>query len=144
MPSHVDKTAEGTSSPDTERPMIGADPNPIASVVMVADHDTTRHAGLEDLRSCLQALARQKVDQPVEFLLVETDKRAQRLPADVIAELPGLRVLAVPYDGSYERKNAAVKAAKGEIISLLDVDCTPVSGWLQSARVGRRDRRHER
>ena len=63
-----------------------------ASVVIVADHDTTRHADLEDLRSCLRALARQKVDQPVEFLLVETDERAQKLPAAVIAELPGLRV----------------------------------------------------
>lgn len=132
MPSHVDKSAEGISSPYTGRPMIGVDANPIASVVIVADHDTARHADLEDLRSCLRALARQKVDQPVEFLLVETNERAQKLPADVIAELPALRVLAVPYDGSYERKNAAAKAAKGEIIALLDVDCTPVSGWLQS------------
>ena len=132
MPSPGNTTTEGVSGRDTERPVIGVDSKPIASVVIVADHDTTRHADLEDLRSCLQALARQKVDQPVEFLLVETDERAQKLPAGVIAELPGLRVLAVPYDGSYERKNAAVKAAKGEIIALLDVDCTPVSGWLQS------------
>src|SRR5918998_3742839 len=127
MPSPGNTTTEGVSGRDTERPVIGVDSKPIASVVIVADHDTTRHADLEDLRSCLQALARQKVDLPVEFLLVETDERAQKLPADVIAELPGLRVLAVPYDGSYERKNAAVKAAKGEIIALLDVDCTPVS-----------------
>ncbi|BCA55519.1 hypothetical protein W02_26590 [Nitrospira sp. KM1] len=116
----------------TEQSVIGANSKPVVSVVIVADHDTTRHEGLEDLRSCLQALARQKVDQPVEFLLVETDERARKLPAEVIAELPDLRVLAVPHDGSYERKNAAAKAAKGEIIAILDVDCTPVSGWLQS------------
>src|SRR5262245_12685725 len=132
MRSLIDKTIEGVTIRDKGQSEIGRNFAPLVSVVISADHDTTRHADLEDLRSCLQALARQKVDQPVEFLLVETDQRAQKLPPGVIAELPGLRVLAVPYDGSYERKNAAVKAAKGEIIALLDVDCTPVSGWLQS------------
>jgi len=105
---------------------------PLVSVVIVADHDTARHADLEDVRSCLRALARQKADQPVEFLLVDTDERTQKLPSHVIAELPGLRVLSVPYHGSYERKNAAVKAAQGEIVAMLDADCLPVSGWLQS------------
>jgi hypothetical protein len=105
---------------------------PLVSVVLAADHDTVRHADLKDIRSCLQALARQEVDEPVEFLLVETSERARKLPADLIAELPGLRVLDVPHDGTYERKNAAVKAAQGEIVAILDADCVPVAGWLQS------------
>jgi hypothetical protein len=50
----------------------------------------------------------------------------------LITGLPGLRVLGVPHDGSYERKNAAVRAAQGDIIAILDADCIPVSGWLQS------------
>ena len=111
---------------------VGQDLQPLVSVVVAADHDTARHADLEDLRSCLRALAAQKVDQPVEFLLVEAEERARKLPADLIAELPGLRVLGVPQDGSYERKNAAVRAARGEIVAILDADCIPVSGWLQS------------
>lgn len=105
---------------------------PVVSVLIVADHDTDRHAELADLRNCLQALAVQEVDEPVEFLLVETQERARMLPTDLIAELPSLRVIGVPNDATYEQKNAAARAAQGEIIALLDADCVPVSGWLQS------------
>ena len=122
--------AVGPSS--DERQETGGNSRILVTVVIVADHDTPRHAGLEDLRNCLRALAGQKADQPVEFLLVDTEERARKLPDDVIAELPGLRILAVPHEGSYERKNAAVEAARGEIIAILDADCIPVSGWLQS------------
>jgi hypothetical protein len=117
---------------DNERNVTGHHSVPLVSVVIAADHDTARHANLEDLRSCLQALATQTVDQPVEYLLVETPERAQKLPDDVITLLPGLKVLEVPHDGSYERKNAAVEAAQGKIVAILDADCVPVSGWLQS------------
>ena len=115
-----------------ERDRTGHNPVPFVSVVIVADHDTDRHADLEDLRSCLQALAVQEVDEPVEFLLVETPDGARKLPADLIKELPGLRVLSVPHKGTYEQKNAGVRAAQGEIIAILDADCVPVSGWLRS------------
>ncbi|GKS60229.1 hypothetical protein YTPLAS18_37560 [Nitrospira sp.] len=117
----------------TEQPVeTTQEVQPSVSVIIAADHDTARHADLEDLRSCLRALAAQKVDEPVEFLLVEEEGRAGKLPDDVIASLPGLRVLGVPHDGSYERKNAGARAARGEIVALLDADCLPVSGWLQS------------
>jgi len=125
-------TAEDVAMRTDEQLDIECNSRPLVSVVIVADHDTACHADLADLRRCLRALAGQKVHQPVEFLLVDTDDRAQKLPSNVIAELPGLRVLAVPRDGSSERKNAAVKAAQGEIIAILDADCIPVSGWLQS------------
>lgn len=107
-------------------------PGPLVSVLIVADHDTDRHAELEDLRCCLHALADQEVNEPVEFLLVETQERARKLPADLIAELPGLRVIGVPDNATYEQKNAAAQAAQGEIIALLDADCVPVAGWLKS------------
>lgn len=132
MPSPVNKTTEGVTIREKEQPGISRNSGPLVSVVITADHDTARHGDLEDLRSCLQALSSQKVDEPVEFLLVETEERTRKLPADLIAELPGLRVLGVPHDGSYERKNAAVRTAQGEIIAILDADCIPVSGWLQS------------
>ncbi len=132
MPSLVINTTEGITDREKDRPGSTCNSRPLVSVVIVADHDTARHADLKDLRSCLQALASQEVDEPVEFLLVETDERARKLPADLITGLPGLRVLGVPHDGSYERKNAAVRAAQGEIIAILDADCIPVSGWLQS------------
>jgi cellulose synthase/poly-beta-1,6-N-acetylglucosamine synthase-like glycosyltransferase len=132
MPSLVINTTEGVTGRETDQPGSNGNSTPLVSVVIVADHDTERHADLKDLRSCLQALASQEVDEPVEFLLVETDERARKLPADLITGLPGLRVLGVPHDGSYERKNAAVRAAQGDIIAILDADCIPVSGWLQS------------
>jgi len=117
---------------DNERCVNSQNSGPLVSVVIVADRDADRHVNLADLRSCLQALARQKVDEPVEFLVVETPDGAKRLPADLIAELPSLKVLEVPHDGTYEQKNAAVHAALGEIVAILDADCVPVDGWLQS------------
>lgn len=132
MPSLVIETTEGVPMRDKEQPWMGRNSGPLVSVVIAADHDTARHGDLEDLRACLQALASQEVGEPVEFLLVEADERVQKLPTDLIAELPGLRVLGVPANGSYERKNAAVRAAQGEIVAILDADCIPVSGWLQS------------
>lgn len=117
---------------DNERSGTGHNSGPVVSVLIVADHDTERHAELADLRSCLHALAAQEVDAPVEFLLVETHERARTLPADVLAVLPGLRVIGVPENATYEQKNAGAQAAQGDIIALLDVDCIPVAGWLQS------------
>lgn len=118
--------------PDNERSGTDHNSRPVVSVLIVADHDTDRHAELADLRSCLQALAAQKVDEPVEFLLVETQERARKLPADLLAELPNLKVIGVPENATYEQKNAGAQAAQGEIIALLDADCIPVSGWLKS------------
>ena len=85
MPSLANKTMKSVTTRNEEPPEIDCNSMPLVSVVLVADHDTARHAGLEDLRSCLQALALQKVDQPVEFLLVESEERARQLPADLIA-----------------------------------------------------------
>jgi glycosyltransferase involved in cell wall biosynthesis len=117
---------------DKERSVTGHNSVPLVSVVIAADHDTARHADLKDLRSCLQALAAQEVNEPVEFLLVETPERARKLPADLIRLLPNLKVFEVPHEGTYERKNAAARAALGEIVAILDADCVPVSGWLQT------------
>lgn len=117
---------------DNERSGTGHNSEPVVSVLIVADHDTDRHAELADLRSCLQALAAQEVHEPVEFLLVETEERARKLPPDLLAELPGLKVIGVPKDATYEQKNAGAKVAQGKIIALLDADCIPVPGWLNS------------
>lgn len=62
---------------EKEQPEPGPTARPVVSVLIVADHDTERHAELADLRSCLHALAAQEVDAPVEFLLVETQERAE-------------------------------------------------------------------
>ncbi len=132
MPSLAINTTEDVTGPEKDPTGSNCNLRPLVSVVIVADHDTARHADLQDLRSCLQALASQEVDEPVEFLLVETDERARKLPADLITGLPGLRVLGGHHNGSYERKNAAVRGAQGEIVAILDADCVPVSGWLQS------------
>ncbi|HUP24953.1 MAG TPA: hypothetical protein VNB06_18690 [Thermoanaerobaculia bacterium] len=77
---------------DAEHVPAGLD-QPSVSVVLAADHDTASHAELTDLRRCLEALAAQRVDEPVEFLLAETPERARKLPDELIRALPNLRVV---------------------------------------------------
>lgn len=104
-----------------------------ATVVVVSDHGATPASVHDDLRSCLRGLAAQQFDEPVEILLVESTEQLARLPADVLAILPGLRIVPVESAHSYELKNAGVRAANSDLVVLLDADCTPSPHWLQAA-----------
>jgi len=78
---------------------------------------------------CLRAVANQ-TRTPEETIVVDdgsSDGTVERLRQ----EYPGIRVLALPQNGGFVRAvNAAIEAAAGEIVVLLNNDTEPEPGWL--------------
>jgi cellulose synthase/poly-beta-1,6-N-acetylglucosamine synthase-like glycosyltransferase len=104
---------------------------PAISVVVVSDFAGGEVGAWRDLAACLAALARQELPAGrFEVLYVESEALAERIPAEVVAAFPGLRLVLAPAGGSYALKNAGVEAADGELVAVLDADCMPESGWL--------------
>ena len=85
------------------------------------------------LRLCLAALANQTYPVHLfEVLVVNNDPDEDRPPADFW--LPeNARVLSEKKPGSYAARNAALQAAKGEIIGFTDSDCIPDKDWIKNA-----------
>jgi hypothetical protein len=112
----------------------------VASVIVVSDYAAGDAGAWDDLRTTLRALARQDVDEPIEVLLVESRAHADRIPADLTAILPSLKVVTCPAASSYELKNEGVRAATAELVVLLDADCRPSRDWLRRAIASMRAR----
>jgi len=106
---------------------------PVVSVIVVSDYAGGDVPAWDDLRSSLAALARQDIDEPIEVLLVEASEHADRVPDDLTAIVPSLKVVACPTTSSYALKNEGVRVAAAEFVVLLDADCTPSHDWLRRA-----------
>jgi cellulose synthase/poly-beta-1,6-N-acetylglucosamine synthase-like glycosyltransferase len=102
------------------------------SVIMVSDFQAGEEKSWQDMRAALDGLARQDFAGSFEVLLVEEERLVDAIPADLREVLPQLRIVASRATNSYALGNAGVADAAGEIVILLDADCTPVPGWLSS------------
>ncbi len=105
--------------------------SPSVSIVVVSDYASGMEAGWNDMRGTVAALARQDFSEPVEFLIAENAELAARMPEDIKAALPALRVIAAPLHSEAELEEAAVEAACGEIVAVLHADCIPKLDWLR-------------
>jgi len=104
---------------------------PVVSVVVSSDYAAGAPEGWADLRSTLAGLAKQDFDEPAEFLFVETPELAPQIPPDILAILPSLRVVTVAATAASQLQNAGVRAARANLVAMLDADCTPATGWLR-------------
>lgn len=104
---------------------------PAISVVIVSDYAAGGPESWERIRRTLTALARQDLDEPTEFLLIESERFRDQLPPELSTILPSLRTLFFPDIGSYALKNRGVDAAAAEYVALVDADCLPGSTWLR-------------
>jgi hypothetical protein len=102
------------------------------SVIMVSDYAAGEAKSWQDMRAALDGLSRQDFAGSFEVLLVEEERLIDAVPADLRKVLPQLRVIASRATNSYTLANAGVAQAAGEIVILLDADCTPVPGWMSS------------
>lgn len=113
---------------------------PEIAVVVVSDYGGRCDGDWDDLRATLRALAGQAPAGAIDVLLVDSTPPGDRMPADVPALVPGLRVIADPAATTAELLNAAARATTAPLVALLDGDCVPVPGWLDAA--GRAMREH--
>jgi len=104
---------------------------PAISVVIVSDYAAGGPVSARDIRAALSALARQDIEEPVEFLFIESECFRDDLPEDFASILPGLKTLFFPERESYPLKNHGVAEAAGEFVAILDADCIPEPGWLR-------------
>lgn len=105
---------------------------PRASVIIVSDYVGTENSEWQDIKLILAALARQDFEDNVEFLLCESADRAQKIPEDLIALLPSLKIIVCRSSSSFEMKNEGVRAASADIVALIDADCIPAPDWLRA------------
>lgn len=105
--------------------------HPAISVVIVSDYAAGGPVAARDLRAALSALALQEFDEPVEFLLIESECFRGQLPDDLVTILPSLQILFHPEKESYPLKNHGVQAASAEFVAVLDADCIPDPKWLR-------------
>lgn len=101
------------------------------SVVIVSDYAAGGPVALRDIRRARSALAQQDLDEPAEFLLIESECFRAQLGPDLPTILPALRTLFFPEKESYPLKNHGVEAASAEYVTILDADCIPDPTWLR-------------
>ncbi|MCC6139551.1 MAG: glycosyltransferase [Nitrospira sp.] len=104
------------------------------SVIVVSDYAAGEEKSWEDLRRALRAWAEQDAPPADEFILVESSRFKVRVPGDVAAMIPNMRILYVDAESSYELKNRAVEAATGDWLAIVDADCIPSRSWLRVLR----------
>lgn len=103
---------------------------PDISVIVVSDYAGGGEKSWNDLRGTLTALTQQDATVNAEWLLCENKACAKSMPDDFSRILPNLKRVLSAAKGSYELKNAGVRAATSNIVAILDADCLPASDWL--------------
>lgn len=103
---------------------------PEFSVVLVSDYAAGDEKSWASLGSTLTALAGQEFGEQIEFLLVEQEDIAARVPPNLARILPSLRIVKSREIDSYGLKNVGVRLAQADIVVLLDTDCRPAPDWM--------------
>lgn len=104
---------------------------PDVSVVIVSDYAAGGAKTWTDLRRMFKALAKQDYEGAVEYLLCENENFKEKVPQDLIEFLPAFKILPFEESGSYELKNAGMRAAQADLAVILDADCVPDPDWLR-------------
>ena len=104
------------------------------SVIVVSDYAAGEEKSWEDLRRALRSWSDQDGKPAEEFLLVESSRFKGRIPSDVLAMVPNMRILYIDAKSSYELKNRAVEASTGDWVAIIDADCIPHRSWLKVLR----------
>jgi hypothetical protein len=124
----------GSASAGAVPPCLGSEngATPMASVV-VCTRDRP-----EPLLGCLESILR--IDYPrYEVLVVDNAPNTDAtrgLVRERLGHLPHVRYLREPRPGLSRARNAALEAARGEIVAFVDDDVVVDPGWLRSIVLG--------
>lgn len=105
-------------------------PGASITIVVVSDYASTATRSWNDERRCLDALAAQDFPEPVEILLLESDRFRDTIPHD-ITDRVNVRIVFDSAATSYGLKNAGVRAASAPLVALLDADCRADRDWVR-------------
>lgn len=105
--------------------MTSAAPAPVISVVIP-------HFNMpEALARCLASVTAQRVDGPVEIIVV--DNGSTITPDAVLRDFPEVRCISETTPGPGPARNTGIAAARAPLLAFIDADCRAGEGWLQAA-----------
>ncbi|MEX2647737.1 MAG: glycosyltransferase [Alphaproteobacteria bacterium] len=102
------------------------------SVVIVSDYRPSEDKEIEYLASCVEALAHQTFEGPVDHILVASAPLSEATVSSLLAILPSLRIEVLPGGSSPEMKVHGAHGSVGEVVAFIDADCIPAPGWLDA------------
>jgi hypothetical protein len=111
--------------------MAASEAKPAVSVILVSDYAAGDASAWDEMRATLRALADQDFGEPVEVLLCETADQQSTIPDDVRRLVPDMQIVAGTRNHSYALANDGVRAARADLVALLDADCVPERDWLR-------------
>jgi glycosyltransferase involved in cell wall biosynthesis len=82
-------------------------------------------------KTCIEALLRQAYPKDRHEIIV-VDNGSTDNTQEVIQQYPVTFLVEDSIQSPYPARNKGINHARGEIIAMLDVNCTPVSGWLEN------------
>jgi hypothetical protein len=126
----VTRTDEESRDSDKQAAAAGTN-SPVVSVLIVSDYVSSDESRWNQLRRSLRAVAAQDFNEPAEFLLVENEASAGRMPADIQGLLPQLSIVTSTATSSYAMKNEGARRARAPLLAVLDADCEPAPDWLR-------------
>jgi len=102
----------------------------MTTVSVVLETDSAHPFDNITTTDCLAALAGQDYPpQLVEVIVVDGGK-VPGLAALVLARFPSAVIIACAGGTKFEQKNLGMKAARGDIVALLDADCAAPPDWI--------------
>ena len=129
----ADRTAGRTADQQAGR---DPDPAPAAAEALPRIAVVVPHLNQpEHLARSLDALAAQSFDmRRVEVAVVDNGSRA--LPREIVARLPGARLIEEPEPGPGPARNAGVAATSAPLLAFVDADCVADPDWLAVIAAG--------
>jgi GT2 family glycosyltransferase len=105
---------------------------PFISIVIdtITRDDYGRRPLADDLQETLDAVARQTYPRELFETIVVVDDTGDGESGEVVRRYPWVSIVRSPQHSYFAGKNIGARAARGEIVALLDSDCEPVPEWL--------------
>lgn len=108
-----------------ERTEVDREGIPFVSVIVPVYNDP------DGIRQCLEALEKQTYpDDRYEVLVVDNGSTDET--DNVIREFDVTYLLEDEIQGSYAARNLGLRQATGEIVGMIDADCTPTKTWIEA------------
>ena len=104
----------------------------MTTVSVVLETDSVHASDDISIVDCLEALARQDYPRARIDVIAVDGGKVPGLEGVVRKHFPSATILECPGGTKFEQKNLGMKAARGDIIALLDADCAAASDWIST------------